>query len=714
MSEQRPPTTRSRVLIVDDDPVVRLLAGRTLATAGFEVEEVADGRQALESIARARPGLVLLDVEMPVMDGFETCAAIRRTDPEREIPVLIATGFTDSETIDRAFEAGATDFVEKPLDWQILQHRVRFLMRASHAFRSLRETLVELRESEERLSNAQRLARLGHWELHPASGDMLWSEGLYRILGLEVGPSVSTYSAFLNAVHPEDRPAVEKALASSVAESAGWSLDHRIVLPSGEERIVHQQAEVEGGPEGGAERITGTVQDISDRRRAEEQIHYLANFDTVTALPNRMLLARHLTSVLERARSTNDTIALLYLDLDRFKRINESFGHATGDELLKAVASRLVGSVRMSDYVGRAQAMRPLAVSRMGGDEFTVVLSEIHSAVDAGFAARRVVDLLRTPFIMNDERVVMTASIGIAVFPADAMDAEELLRNAATAMHHAKAGGGDGWQFFDDSMNARAARNLHLENALRSAIDDDELLLHYQPQFLLETGAVTAVEALVRWCAEGATPMLPGEFIPLAEEVGMIGPIGEWVLRAACAQTQAWRGAGLPPVRIAVNVSSHQVRRPGLVQAVERALRDSGLAPDQLELELTESAFLHDEPKVIEVLSALKRLGVRLALDDFGTGYSSLSHLVGFSIDAIKIDRSFVAGIGSDRNAEGVIAAVLAMAKRLGLFVTAEGVETEVQRAFLKELGCDAVQGFLLGRPVEPGELAKILRTRRR
>jgi diguanylate cyclase (GGDEF)-like protein len=696
---------------VDDDPVIRLMAGQALEAIGFLVSEAEGGQEALAEIERAPYDLVLLDVEMPGLDGFETCVALRQNSASRQIPVLIATGLTESEIIDRAFESGATDFIKKPLDWQILQHRIRFLLRASGAFDQLRSTLTNLRDSERRLASAQRLAQIGNWEWIPGEAEMLWSDQVYRILQISPGAG-ATYEAFLGHLQPEDRVVVEKAMEAAVREAKAWSLEHRIFTAAGEQRIVHQQAEVVRGDSGEAERIAGTIQDITERRHAEKQIRYLAHYDSLTALPNRRMLNEHLRRSVASARAGNRKLAILHLDLDRFKRVNDTLGPSAGDDLIKCVAGSLLHCVRASDYVGRSGTEESFTVSRLGGDEFTVLIEGISAAEDAAHVARRILEVLRRPFSVNGRELVMSASIGIAVYPNDGPDTDTLLRNADAAMYHAKARGGNIYQFFSESMNKKAMHNLELENALRGALERDELVLHYQPQLCVATDRILAVEALVRWSSPEYGMVSPGEFIPLAEETGLIGTLGEWVLRTACFQLRAWQQAELPPLRLAVNVSSHQVMKPGLVELVEQALRDSELAPDCLELEITESAILGDDPCAVETLTELKRRGIRLALDDFGTGYSSLSHLVRFPIDALKIDRSFVKGLGSEGEASAIVAAIVAMAYRLKLIVIAEGVETAEQETLLRTEGCDLLQGFRIARPTDADALTSLLRER--
>jgi diguanylate cyclase (GGDEF)-like protein/PAS domain S-box-containing protein len=681
--------TRPHVLVVDDDPVLRMIAVRALETAGFAVEEADCGEAALEAIERCTPDLVLLDVDMPGLDGFETCAELRRRLPGIEIPV----GLTDGDTIDRAFRSGATDFAKKPLDWQVLQHRLRFMLRASRAF-------SDLRDSRERLASAHRIAQMGNWEWAPGTGEMIWSEELHRMLGMEPSPEAATRGALLSLAHPDDRADVEKALLRAAQNGEAPALDFRIVSASGGVRVVHIHGEVERGPDGSVERIAGTLQDITDRKRAEEQIRQLAYYDSVTTLPNRRMLCMHLDRALEFAREEGKSVGLLHLSLDRFKRVNDTLGRVVGDELLRTVARRLLTSIRSADWGGHPWLSFSAPISRLGGDEFAIVLSTLRSQDDSSHAARRILDLISLPISVDEKDLAMSASIGIAIHPSDGDDSETLLSAASKAMHHAKADGGGVFRFFRPAMNEQARRDLSIEAGLRSAVARGELMLEYQPLLEARTDRIVGMEALVRWRSEEFGLLQPKEFVPLAEEVGLIGSLGEEILRKACEQAGCWRRQGLPPLRLAVNVSSQQIRCPELLGIVERALRDADLDPAHIELEITESALLADESTVLDNLRALKEWGVRVALDDFGTGFSSLSHLVRFPIDVLKIDQTFVHGIGRSRQADAIVSTVVAIAHRLGLEAVAEGVETEEQERYLREEGCDLLQGFRIARPL--------------
>jgi diguanylate cyclase (GGDEF)-like protein len=694
------------VLIADDDPVPRLLAARALEALDYEVEQVGDGEAALAAVELSCPDLVILDVEMPGQNGFEICAELRRRPASRELPVLIATGLADTETIDQALSVGASDFIKKPFDWQLLQHRARFLLSASSMVKDLRRTLSDLSDNRTRLANAQRIARLGSWEWIPGERRMRWSDELYHMLGLERGRDSSTLDDFIAAFHIDDRASIEKVFRDAEVECKGWTLDHRICGADGEVRIVRQNAEVETSPDGSFERVCGTLQDITDRRRAEQQIRELAYYDSLTALPNRRMLAEALEGLLDPARVAKRPLALLIVNLERFARVNDTLGHRGGDEILCGVADRLKRCVENPEL--RPRFHRSLPLARIGSDEFSVLLAGIRTSDEAAFVARRILQSLEEPFSIGGNEIVMNARIGIATHPDDGASAEEILRNANTAMHHAQAERED-IHFFRAVMNQRATRNLSLESGLRSAIEREEFFLNYQPLWDARSRAISGLEVLVRWASRDFGLVTPGEFIPLAEEGGFIGPLGDWVLREACRQARVWLDEGVDVPGLSVNVSSVQLRDPNLSSWVRSVLEETGLPPALLEIEITESALLEDEANVSENLESFRETGIRIALDDFGTGFSSLSHLMRYPIDTLKIDQSFVRAIGEGGQTEPLIAAVVAMAHELGLHVVAEGVETPEQEDFLREADCDALQGFRLASPLSREEAVRLL-----
>ncbi|MFK7896872.1 MAG: putative bifunctional diguanylate cyclase/phosphodiesterase [Myxococcota bacterium] len=452
--------------------------------------------------------------------------------------------------------------------------------------------------------------------------------------------------------------------------------------------------------------VLATARNITKRMEAEQRIRHLAYFDSLTGLPNRDLFHDQIAKAIQRAGEIDKPMALLFLDIDRFKHVNDSLGHTSGDVLLTQVAQRLRSAVRGSDSIGRlaneaeAEERKAGGVSRLGGDEFTIVVTDLDHPQDAARVARRVLDAMSRPIAIGEQEIFTGCSIGIAVWPDDGDNSEELLRSADLAMYHAKGVGGQSYQFFDASMNHTSTRRLNLENKLRRALERDEFHLVYQPIRDGRTGRVSAAEALLRWTDSDGESIGPDEFVPLAEETGLIVDIGAWVLREACMQASAWQAAGYEPIRMSVNISVNQLRSAGIMTTVNDILCESELSAADLELEITETSILDANPNIVAAVEGLANLGIGFALDDFGTGYSSLSALQRFPIERLKIDRSFVSGLGRDASDEALCSAISALAKRLGLAVVAEGVETQDQVHFLVGMECQELQGYLFSRPL--------------
>jgi diguanylate cyclase (GGDEF)-like protein len=450
---------------------------------------------------------------------------------------------------------------------------------------------------------------------------------------------------------------------------------------------------------------------LGRRSQAEDRIRQLAYFDDVTGLPNRVLFRERLTLALGLARRNMQHLALLFLDLDDFKRINDTLGHSIGDLLLVEVSKRLILSLRASDSFALGNPRhKGEELARFGGDEFILLLPEIRQAEDAGLVASRILSVLAKPVNLAGHEIIVSGSIGIAVYPEDGQDAETLLKNAEMAMYYAKRESDDNFHFFTESMNTAALKRLTMERHLRLAMKLNELSLHYQPQIDVKSGAVSGVEALLRWHNAELGIIPPAEFIPLAEETNLIVPIGDWVLRTACTQAKEWRDAGVALSRVAVNVSVRQFAQSSFPAQVKQILNETGLEPSALELEITESVLMRDGEKAVTTLRELKDLGVQLAIDDFGTGYSSLAYLKQFPIDRLKIDRSFVCALCTDFNDQAIASTVITLAENMKLSVTAEGVENEKQLAFLRSHNCNEVQGYYLSRPLPVEEMGKFMR----
>jgi diguanylate cyclase (GGDEF)-like protein/PAS domain S-box-containing protein len=693
-----------RVLVIDDDFAMRLLVSESLELAGFAVDQAENGHEALEVFDRVHPDVVLTDAMMPEMDGFETCIELRKRPAGSEVPILMMTGLDDHESINRSFDVGATDFITKPINYSLLGHRVRYLLRASDA-------MNRVARSERRLATAQRIARLGHWDWARGSDLLSLSEEVCRITGLDPGCPEVPIAAFLERVQDKDRAMVRDWLAEIRECGYPTSLTHRVSAADGGLRHVRQQIEAVFDEAGKPSYLYGTLQDISDLRQAEERIRELAFIDGLTRLPNRELFKVRLAGAITLARRQQRKIALLFLDLDNFKRINDTLGHAVGDLLLQATARRLAESLRESDTVARGDPNDDFEnMARLGGDEFTVLLTEIRRSEDAAIVAERLQAALSQPLNLAGHEISVTPSIGIAIFPVDGEEPETLLKNADMAMYFAKRQGRNLYRFYDPTLNEAALQRLRMETHLRRAIEREELSVYYQPQLDLPTGCVSGVEALLRWDSPELGSVPPNDFIPLAEETGLIVPIGEWVLRTACRQAKVWQDEGIHMPRVAVNVSVLQFVQPGFTALVAQVLEETGLPAGCLELEMTESLLMKDPEGAVRTLHALKDLGVQLAIDDFGTGYSSLSRLKQLPIDRLKIDRAFVRDVAEQRDDAAIAMAVIAMAESMGLKVIAEGVETDAQMEFLTAKNCDEVQGYYLSRPLPCEDATVMLR----
>ncbi len=697
-----------QVLIIDDDITTQVLASQFLENAGFRTLSATNGQQGLEIFEQSNPDIILLDVEMPEMDGFAVCKKLRAMRQGKNIPILMITGLDDVASIQNAYGLGATDFATKPVNWEIMVYRVRYLLRASMVVKALEASKI-------RLAKAQQIANMGNWDWDISEDTIDWSDEVYRIF--QVNPITVKFNrkTFFDLVHPDDREELINSFKVALDKQEPSSFEYRILLGDGSVRYLHHQSEVTFSPDNVAIKLSGTIQDISERKLAEEKIRRFAYYDSLTGLLNRLSFLERLESALSFAKSHNRIMAILFLDLDDFKRVNDTLGHDRGDLLLKTVAQRLLEGTEASDTIAGSEIDGMQAnVARLGGDEFTVLLTEITQIEDAGQNAQRILKLLSEPVSLDGHKVFATPSIGISVYPYDGQDVSSLLKNADTAMYHAKKSGKGNYQFYAKSMNAHGFMRLSLESDLRNALENDELLLDYQPIVDGRTEKIIGAEALLRWnnLNHGLVP--PDEFISIAEGNGMIVEIGKWVLRSACMQNKIWQVAGFEPIQIAVNLSSLQFRHNDLLDTITDVLMESALDPEYLALELNEAMIMHNSEHTISMLQKLKEIGIRVSIDNFGTGYSSLSYLKHFPVDILKIDKSFLTDLPDDHKNAAITTAVIAMAHGLNLNIIAEGVETLQQVAFLRELDCDAMQGYLYGKPISANNFTNMLESNHR
>jgi PAS domain S-box-containing protein len=683
----KPVREQPLILVVDDDDGQRLLAGASLRQGGFAVVEAGDGEQALAAFQREQPDIVLLDVVMPGLDGFAVCAALRQSPGGQYCPIVMVTGLDDVESIEQAYQVGATDFITKPIQWLVLHHRVRYILRASQTEETMRKLswAVEQNPISILITDTHGIIEYANPKFSEVSG-----------YSLEEIRGNTPYFLQTNTLSAEEYQRLQQVIA------AGGVWQGELCNRRKDGEFFWEAAHVSAirTPDGAITHFIWLREDITARKQAEERIRFLAYYDHLTRLPNRVMLQERLREAIETARLRSRLLAVMFLDLDQFKRINDSLGHRAGDLVLQETAQRLQESLRHNDYVSIARPETPLPqdlLARLGGDEFVIMLTEVSHAEDVTRVAQRILTVIAMPFQIEGNEVFIGCSIGIALFPQDGADLELLLKNADTALYHAKDQGRNNYQLYSDWMNVAAVQRLALENRLRKALENQELSLHYQPQVALGSGRITGVEALLRWNSPEMGPISPLDFIPIAEETGMIVPIGEWVIRTACSQARAWQKQGLPDLRMAVNLSARQFADSQLLDRVAAILAETGLRPDLLEFEITESLLMKEN--VLDALQAFKKLGVQLSIDDFGTGYSNLGYLRQFPIDRLKIDKSFVQDISHKQDSDTIAAAVIAMARSLRLGVIAEGVETDLQLQFLQELECEEMQGYYFSRP---------------
>ncbi|MDR3416266.1 MAG: EAL domain-containing protein [Nevskia sp.] len=695
MNTRYHPSVSGTILIADDDATARLLMEETLVQAGLQVRLAADGEEALQAFDHEIPDLVLLDVDMPGMDGFEVCHAIRErhTVLGSQVPIVMVTGMDDLESVTRAYDAGATDFISKPVSLPSLVQRVRYMLRANANLQELRSLEERTRAMLSAIPDAMlRIGRDGiirDYQSGTSSVDILSAEnGVGRTLDEVIEPEFAKLLARQVEVATQSREicATDYAIACG---AGAYHYEARAVQVGDDEALI-------------------LFRDITDRKRYERRIHDLAYCDSLTGLPNRQAFFDSVDAELRNVSGDEGSgVAILFMDLDGFKRINDTLGHAVGDHLLQAVTERLKTLLRRLDAATRA-AHEPL-LARLGGDEFTVLLTGVGKPEDVLKVARKIKDELAVPFVIDSHEISVTTSIGVALSPDDGADAQTLLKNADIAMYHSKDNGRNTCQMYRASLTTRMTQRVTLEGSLRKALERNEFVLFYQPQVHAGMDEIFGMEALIRWQHPERGLVAPGEFIPVAEETGLIVPIGEWVLRTACRQAAQWRADGIRNIRVAVNLCGLQFKEAGFLHKVLSILHETGLPPQHLELELTESLLIDHSQSSIARLADLRSVGIHLSIDDFGTGYSSMSYLKSFPISTLKIDRSFVQELHRDQDNAAITKAIIAMAHSLRMSVIAEGVETAEQAAALRSYGCEAMQGFFYSRPVPAYEATAML-----
>lgn len=696
-------------LIVDDDTASRLMMAATLRKAGFEIEQATSGEAAIEIFQEKRPSLIFLDVLMPGIDGFETCKTIRKLSGGEHVQILMVTGLDDTESIEKAFLAGGNDFISKPINWAMVGHRAHYMFRAGQA-------LKDIHLSRSFLAKTQEIAKIGNWKVDFQNNLCSISAEASQLLDLQPEPRENiTVENLLDTVIGKETPNVYTTVEEAIRTRKTFTVNYQITLADNSIRHIHMRGEVLHTETGDPELLLGVLHDSTQMRKAENEIRYLAFYDSLTGLANRTLFLNRLSKIIDHSKRNDKSFALFFMDIDNFKQINDTMGHHAGDILLKNTASILKQCLRRSDTVAISQNDAPdNLVARHGGDEFVLILSDIKSPDSAAVIARRILQAIPQKQVIDGQEISVTASIGISVFPEDGKDADALIRHADTAMYHAKKNGSNNYQFFKEALNTAAVKRFALERDLKSALLNDDFILHFQPQLRFSDECIIGAEALIRWNhpTNGFVP--PDQFITIAEECGLIVDINKWVIEAACRQNRIWKNRGLPDMRIAVNLSGYRLAEQDIVKTLKDALQLYSLDGDSIEVEVTENVLMHDTEAIVETLHGIKRLGIKVALDDFGTGYSSLSYLTSFQVDTIKIDRSFVMNCSHNEKSRVIIKTIIAMGHSLGMEIVAEGIEKPEQFQLLRQYGCDEYQGYYFSPPVSGTKFEELIQEKAR
>ena len=703
----------SKVLVVDDEVRMRSSVGDLLQAYGHQCELAAGGEEALGLLSTGSIDLMLLDLNMPGIDGYQVMREVKENYPDTD--VIVVSGETTFESATEALRCGAQDFLRKPYAPEELIRIVGNTLRKRSLERNIRDMNRCLEASEHRyrfiVNNSPDIIYMldnrGHF--------VFLNDRIKTILGYETDELLGKhYSDF---VHKDD---LDKAMYVFDERRTGARASHNIefrLLCKGsslpfryfESRSITIElsamgvyAEQEADQKEAFVGTYGVVRDISERKRAEEVINFQLYHDLLTKLPNRALFRDRLNLAISQAKRSKSKLAVMFLDMDRFKVINDSLGHLAGDQLLQTIALRLSSCLRDGD-----------TLARVGGDEFNLLVPGINGRDDAAMVARKIMERLKEPVVLDGYEVFVSFSIGIAIFPEDGQTIDVLVKNSDMAMYHTKTHGKNGYEFFADNMKAAFHRQLSMENGIRKALEKKEFELFYQPQVDVMEGRVCGMEALIRWNHPERGVLLPDQFIPLSEETGLIVEIGNWVLDSACRELKAWRLQGVSDdVQMAVNISAAQLMQPEFERTVLDIMAKHGVSGRQLELEITENILMQDMDQAVSKFQQLAANGVRVAVDDFGIGYSSLSYLHSLPLNTLKIDRSFISGVQAAKDRSSIVTAVLAMARELNLEVVVEGVERKAQVDYLRRLECSKAQGFFLGRPGPSEEIRELLRKR--
>lgn len=683
------------IVVADDDAGTRYVFAQTLRHEGFDVVEAGNGQEAIDAFTLVGADVILMDVEMPGTDGYQACETIRRSPGGTDVPIVMVTGHDHTESIDRAYQVGATDFIAKPINWSLIGHRLRYILRGAGNYRALGISEAENRALIAAIPDSIFIVDADAEIVSELSGQQ-------SLIGYDGNEPASILTLFPADLRQTAANRITRALEAGQAGAIEYLLPVTGDVDRWfESRFIRHLDD----------KVLVLIRDITERKSAEEKIHRLAYFDALTGLPNRAMLSERLAGMLACARTTRDSLVSLNIDLNRFKRLNNSLGRSVGDAVLIETCARI--RQVLEDLVHRDDTVqRELRtdLARIGGNEFAVLVCGPGDAIDAMAIAAELREVIARPLLLEGYEFVVTASIGVSLFPAHGNTVESLLKNAESARDAAKRTGRNNQKLYRDSMNSALAEGLNLENELRRALENDELEVYYQPKYRADTLEYRGAEALTRWFHPDRGEISPATFIPIAEESGLITDLGRWLAETVCEQIASWRYFGVDPGTVALNISGQEFGLGNPVETLATAISKAGIPARALEIEITETVLLSDIKSVMADLHQLREHGFALAVDDFGTGYSSLRYLQRFPVDLLKIDYSFVRDVESNSESRKICAAIIALARSLGLSVVGEGVESQWQLEFLKRESCDLVQGFLLSRPLSAGDLMTELR----
>ncbi len=701
-----------KVLVIEDDPNYFILVNERLSlnkNPAFELIRSKHMQSGLERLAEGDIDVVLLDLMLPDSEGLNSFLSVHKAFPS--VPIIILTSFDDYDLAAQAISWGAQDYLTKgSFDRQLLVKSICYAISRNQGQAQLQKYYQENERSKRALQDRDERFRSlvsnipGAVYRYTLSAPKEWkvdfvSNVIKDISGLSADEFIEkSISVYFEKILPQDLPLLQEAFEKAVREGAMFSVDYRIRHPNGDFRWVHDHGRAIRGEDGRITHVDGVISDTTERTKEKERFNQLVYYDALTNLPNRELFVDRLDQAIQQARRKKESGAVLALDLDHFKRINDTLGHPIGDQLIKAVSVRLLKLLFDSD-----------TVTRISGGAFIILLPRVTKAEDAENVATKLLTAFKAPFLINEHELFTSCSIGIALFPNDGETSDILIKNADAAMHISKERGKDRYQLFSSSIANNSFERLVLENSLRRALERNEFQLYYQPQLDLRTGKTIGAEALIRWKHPDLGFIPPMEFIPVAEETGLIHPIGEWVLKTACAQKKLWDEQGFKDLRISVNLSARQFHYANLVDMVGDTIRKSGIDARCLDLELTESTIMDRLEETTLTLKRLKNMGTHISIDDFGTGYSSLMYLKTFPIDCVKIDKSFVNDVTTDPDDQAITHAIISMAHSLKLEVVAEGVETKEQLDLLKSQSCDIIQGYLFSKPIPANDIQPFL-----